>query len=347
MEELYSERYEVKIKSNINMQMNTYFGSLFRGHLVDPEYGTAIIPDNKVYSIEGIDVYFKDCHKSGYIEYRFKNKDDWNQLNEIIAKKSANTQKSIINKIYTFHNSCWYCQKTFTSASKLLGYREEMNLIDMDIKHMIKYTKFIEDLGESASRNYLLYGAPGTGKTTLIKNIAVNNNLSLFIINPVIVFSLPDITELLCPSMLQDADKKANPIKLVIFEDFDRYLEDEKSAKYMAQLLNALDGLSNKGCIIRFFSCNNPEIVFANSALTSRMSIKINFGNPSKSMLKEKLVTLLSFHASYEDGFVDDFVDNCVPDGINLRCFTNYVIRYLFNDDFADQLKKNSKILYD
>jgi hypothetical protein len=125
-------------------------------------------------------------------------------------------------------------------------------------------------------------------------------------------------------------------LKLLLFEDFDRFLVTDKVDTVMSQILNSLDGFDDKGDTVRFFTANNQEAIFKIDALINRMSAKYEFGMPTREVFKGKLERFLSFYETYDTEKVEHLLDLVMIKNITVRPFVNFVIRYLFDDKCLD-----------
>ncbi len=131
---------------------------------------------------------------------------------------------------------------------------------------------------------------------------------------------------------------------VVIFEDFDRYLSNMKegSGNTIADILNALDGVDSNNEVMRFFTCNNPDIVRLNLAFMTRMNGTFKFDYPKFTELKERFNTLIKFHEKYDQGLYDTFLLKLetliATTPIDYRRFTKFCIRYLFGDRWLETL---------
>jgi len=113
------------------------------------------------------------------------------------------------------------------------------------------------------TKGYLLYGEPGTGKSSLIKAIAAEYNLPVFIIDFDTVVSNADLLKV-TKEMTEYTDNK--PFILAM-EDLDRstmfsHPHHRRDNVITAQaLLNAIDGLVESHGRIMFITTNNANVI--------------------------------------------------------------------------------------
>ncbi len=72
---------------------------------------------------------------------------------------------------------------TKDAEKDIFDYDSYIDQIEKDITNLIKYNDFLKGLGEVRSINYLLYGPPGTWKTSLIRVFASKLGCAVFIVN--------------------------------------------------------------------------------------------------------------------------------------------------------------------
>jgi hypothetical protein len=221
----------------------------------------------------------------------------------------------------------------------IFGYDNYIRQVEKDIKNHIKYNTFLKSLGEVRSINYLLYGPPGTGKTSMIKAIASKLGCAVFIVNAGNV-TLSNIMSILTPSPHVNVETECK-VKLLLFEDFDRFLEVDKIDTIMSQILNSLDGFDDKGDTIRFFTANDQHKIFKVDALINRMSSKFEFYFPTIHIFRSKLHRLLTFYETYDVEKVETLLELVIKKKITVRPFVNYVVRYLFDEHCLDSMIKN------
>ena len=196
----------------------------------------------------------------------------------------------------------------------------------------------------------LFYGKAGTGKTTLIKSLSSKHNMDVYVINGINA-KTSILGELLNPGKGKDKNV------ILLFEDFDRFLSDEKNKALMGIILNALDGFDDTDNTIRFFTGNDCDVIFKEHALINRISGKFKFGYPGIEMFRDKLIKLIAIRENNDVDYdkIKQFLQliqpRCGYQGkpletlITLRPFTSYIIKYLFNDTFYDDIIANYKDL--
>lgn len=297
-------------------------------------------PSTNFYEFDGISVWINNQHKQGYIYVHFKSNEDYHSFLKNIENKIFKTFAQIKYPLYRFRQG-WKLESTYVTKNaekNIFGCDEYISQIVKDIENHIKYNKFLSLLDEVKSSNYLLFGPPGTGKTSMIRAIASKLGCPMFIVNAGELVHCTDLSQILSPGKSVHTECK---VKLLLFEDFDRYLTSNNVSNVMSQILNALDGVDDNGDTVRFFTANNPESVLGIDALVNRMNAKYEFYFPTRDIFKSKLERFLTFYESYDKEKADVFLDLVVDKKVTVRPFTNYVIRYLFDDDYLDKMIKH------
>jgi hypothetical protein len=125
---------------------------------------------------------------------------------------------------------------------------------------------------------YMLYGVPGSGKTSTINTIASHFNCD--------IFSIP-ISKELTDYMLIDAisyiESKDNKKRIIVIEDIDSIFTDRKKGDDENQIslqgiLNCLDGFTCVEGTLLFITANHPEFLDSAILRSCRVDHKIELG---------------------------------------------------------------------
>lgn len=301
-------------------------------HLAAPETG--------FHNWYGTKCWVYNQEKQGFLILYFKSISDYNFLIETFNLLTRKAEEKIQNKLYRYNEKQgWILTETYSEFDEkyFIGYKNYFESIEKDIDSHKKNKTLLKKIGEFKSLSYLLYGVPGTGKTTLIKALSSKYNMDVYVINSITVRSA-NISGILNPGKGKDKNV------LLLFEDFDRFLESEDTKVLLAQILNAMDGFDDTANTIRFFTGNNCDVIFKEKALINRISGKYKFDYPDSEMFRNKINKLLSItdidlEANREK--LEQFLLLIENKNITLRPFTAYCVRYLFNEDFFDKIIEN------
>lgn len=297
-------------------------------------------PETGFYTWYGTNCWVYNQEKQGFLIFYFKSIEDYNFLVSTFNLLEVKTEDKIQNKLYRYNEKQgWVLTETYSEFDEkyFIGYKNYFESIEKDIISHKKNKTLFKKIGEFKSLSYLLYGVPGTGKTTLIKALSSKYNMDVYVINSITVRSA-NISGILNPGKGKDKNV------LLLFEDFDRFLESEDTKVLLAQILNAMDGFDDTANTIRFFTGNNCDVIFKEKALINRISGKYKFDYPDSEMFRNKINKLLSItdidlEANREK--FDKFILLISDKNITLRPFTAYCVRYLFNEDFFDKIIEN------
>ena len=298
--------------------------------------------------VNNVDLWVINQEKQGYYYLWFKTRQEAVDLEEYLHENIKKRQVKQPNPIYKLIKNGWQHYNDYATREKedLIGHDSVLTTVIHDIHNYTRYLAFLKTVGEdSRTLNYLLYGPPGSGKSSMIKTLGTMLKLPIYIVNQDAMDGATASTVLNPVSV--------HPYKIVLFEDLDRYLKEEKYC--MADILNQLDGVeSNKGCV-RFFTCNDIDEIYKHDALVNRMNAKFQFDYPTIDDFEKKLDRLLTFwdedwrnYNKYKKMEFLSMIDglNTVSRRITLRPFTTYVIRYLFDKDCLEKMIENIEELY-
>jgi len=149
--------------------------------------------------------------------------------------------------------TCSKSKREFSSVVLRQGVSEQ--IMD-DVSHFLKSESWYKSCGVPYRRGYLLYGPPGSGKTSFILALAGQLDLSLCILN----LSNSGMTD----ERLVNLFTSAPPKSIILLEDVDSSFS-QRDAKNVADgltfsgLLNALDGVASHEGRIVFMTTNHIE----------------------------------------------------------------------------------------
>ena len=234
----------------------------------------------------------------------------------------------------------------------LIGLDDKFDQIEQDMMACIKFRERLERFGESTGRNYMLYGPPGTGKSSFVRALAMKYNVPIYNVKLSSAGDENSITNMLIPPDRGDEDSSdqsdnKNPygmFKIVLLEDFDRYLNTHVSS--MSAILNALDGILPSFGVIRFFSANNPDSISHNKALQSRMHRTFFFGLPTVKQIIQQIKNVFD-HIEPNDYMIKQFSTFAYKEKLSMRQITHYICQYLTSENPFQDIVHNMRKLVD
>jgi len=341
------EDFNFSLRSTLNSNLLALIGKYYGvNRITVTDEGNYACPQTGFYTWDGINCWVYNQENQDLIELYFKSIEEHNLFINILNLKAKKTEDKIQNKLYRYseRNGSWALAETYSDFDEeyLIGYNDYFTSIEKDILNHKVNKALLKSIGEFKSLSYLLYGMPGTGKTTLIKALSSKYNMDVYVINSITVKST-NISSILNPGKGRDKNV------ILLFEDFDRFLRDEETKQLMGQILNAMDGFDDTANTIRFFTGNECDVIFNEKALINRISGKYKFDYPTSEMFRNKLVKLLSvtkINLESETNLkkIDNFVSQITNRNITLRPFTAYCIRYLFNENCLDNINNFENI---
>lgn len=239
-----------------------------------------------------------------------------------------------IEKIYLWSNnsSCYFPDKCYyrKSINDLVGLNKYYNRIKQDFEiYRLNENELIR-LGLTSGINYLLYGNPGTGKSSFVKALCSEMKLPIYVTSLVSAKNENDIKNMLIPSSSYSDKQK---YKIVLIEDFDRYLNNKEIAdKTLSPLLNSLDGIFPSCGVIRFFTVNNTDVFKKYTALISRIKRSFIFKELDNESMKLQIKNVfLKFELNDED--INKFIEIIQSYKFSVREITNYLVSFINSEN--------------
>uniref|UniRef100_A0A9I9CMR1 AAA+ ATPase domain-containing protein n=1 Tax=Cucumis melo TaxID=3656 RepID=A0A9I9CMR1_CUCME len=110
------------------------------------------------------------------------------------------------------------------------------NKVKSDLEQFLKSKQYYHKLGRVWKRSFLLYGQPGTGKSSFVAAMAKFLQYDIYSIDMSKISSDSDMTILLL---------QTTPKSLILVEDLDRHLMKISTATSVSGVLNFMDGIAS------------------------------------------------------------------------------------------------------
>ncbi|MBL0087239.1 MAG: AAA family ATPase [Ideonella sp.] len=156
-------------------------------------------------------------------------------------------------------------------------------LLHDDIHEFFSRREWYAQMGIPWRRGYLLFGPPGTGKTSAAFALAGELRLKLCALS----LTNPKLTDNVMADLLQ----RTPPRSLILIEDIDAFFNSREKQDARIQisfsgLLNALDGVGAQEGRIIVLTTNHRERLDAALIRPGRIDLEIELGNATPSQLR-------------------------------------------------------------
>ena len=262
------------ISKKYNLQLKAPYGN----YVLDYKKSKITINNNFIDKIIGT------YDSAQFYEYLYIGCDDMNVINEFIEDARLycdnTTKNDLVDyvNIYQYNSNLkrWNILSKFKKRNKNSVYLDgdNFNNIKNDIEKFIKSEDIYQKFGVPYKRNYLFYGLPGTGKTSVIFTLASIFNFSISILN----FS-PSIDDSMFMSIINNLPENS----ILVLEDIDSLFTDRntsfnnKSMVSFSGVLNTLDGIGRKNKLITFLTTNFKDRLDPAILRPGRIDYKLEF----------------------------------------------------------------------
>ncbi|EGC32762.1 hypothetical protein DICPUDRAFT_49377, partial [Dictyostelium purpureum] len=198
------------------------------------------------------------------------------ELLETAVEYSINLNKDK-TKIYSLDSSatfweCIACQNKRLIDSVFLNENISDTIVN-DLSNFTHGKQWYLDTGVPYRRGYLLYGPPGSGKTSFILAIAGHFNKSISIMN---------MSKGIHDGNIHSIIQKCNKDTILVLEDIDavfvkRKSQGENNVLTFSALLNAIDGLASSDGRILMMTTNHLERLSPALIRPGRIDMKVKF----------------------------------------------------------------------
>jgi hypothetical protein len=174
-----------------------------------------------------------------------------------------------------------------------------------DIDEFISSENDYKLFGHPYKRNYLFYGPPGNGKTSLISSIASKYNLNIYFMS----FSI-SITDEIFKKLISGISCNS----LLVIEDIDM-LFDEKEKKQISisTVLNIMDGLAKKNRLISIMTTNHYDHLSDVFKRPGRIDMSVEFNTSDLEIFNQ----ILNFLCTYKNESIKDEYHKLVEEFYN------------------------------
>ncbi|CAG8663026.1 10617_t:CDS:2 [Ambispora gerdemannii] len=193
-----------------------------------------------------------------------------------------------------------------------------------DVSDFINNGKWYNKLGIPYRRGYLLYGPPGSGKSSFIQALAGELEYNICILN----LSERGLTDDRMNHLLSNAPERS----IMLLEDIDAAFTKRLSANQQSYqptvtfsgLLNALDGVASSEERIIFMTTNHVDRLDRALIRPGRVDVKEHFGNASEYQIRSMF---LRFYEG-EHEWAEQFVDKVRGRGISTAQLQGHFVYY-------------------
>ena len=269
---------------------------------------------------------------------------DLNILKEFVDIASASPDIIVCANIQMYHSKS---RGFWEKAAKIYGQSFEniflpqeiknslLNHIDSFNKNKERYLKF----GRIYKLCFLLTGVPGSGKSSLIKAVAMKYNRPIYAIT---------LSKKLDDDALADLFSDVKENSIIVLEDIDAFFIDRHAQDInisFSAILNMFDGLFSpgNGCIL-FMTGNNPERLDSALIRPGRVDQIIKFDYPKKKEVQKAFNAIVS---DDPENFAN-FYKNISGSQISMAGIVDYLFRH--PTDYLDcisELNTHTQLLHE
>jgi mitochondrial chaperone BCS1 len=175
-----------------------------------------------------------------------------------------------------------------------------------DLQQFFNAKSRYDELGIPWRRGYLLFGPPGTGKTSLVTALASELSLNVCALS----LASPNITDERISNLLSTVP----PRSIILLEDIDSFFRQREKADAGVKLsysgfINALDGVASHEGSVVFLTTNYPNLIDEAAIRSGRVDFKMELSNCDKHQLYKMA------HKFFDDDAMASTIAETIPAG--------------------------------
>jgi predicted AAA+ superfamily ATPase len=224
----------------------------------------------------------KSFNESISLKFLFSTKEEVHKIiDEIITE---NSEKKDVISVFSSSSSYW----DFHSHREKILYPpilpdNQLEKVEKDFCDFFKSEELYRQRNIPYHRGYLLYGVPGSGKSSLVQYLAYKYSCNIYLIRSKESLTGENFSELI---------EKLPKDSILLIEDMDRIFEDKSHNVNISNLLNCIDGvLSPTHRYVLFITANNRKLIPEALIRPGRIDYQMEFTFATKEQI-ETLCTI-------------------------------------------------------
>eukprot|EP00756_Hemistasia_phaeocysticola_P039899 Hpha_TRINITY_DN16838_c0_g3::TRINITY_DN16838_c0_g3_i3::g.151678::m.151678/K13525/VCP, CDC48; transitional endoplasmic reticulum ATPase len=167
------------------------------------------------------------------------------------------------------------------------GCRKQLGQIREMVELPIRHPNLYKNIGIKPPRGILLYGPPGSGKTSIARAIANETGAFFFLINgPEIMSKMAGESEANLRKAFEEAEKQAPSI--IFIDEIDSIAPKREKAqgevekRIVSQLLTLMDGMKGRSQVVVLAATNRPNVIDGALRRFGRFDREVDIGVPDE-----------------------------------------------------------------
>jgi chaperone BCS1 len=159
-------------------------------------------------------------------------------------------------------------------SSVVLKQGQKESILE-DLHRFFAARERYEALGIPWRRGYMLYGPPGSGKTSLVTALASELSLNVCVLS----LASPNVTDEKIGNLLSSVPRRS----VILIEDVDAFFQHRSKADSSVRVsysgfINALDGVAAHEGSVVFLTTNHPQLIDEAAIRSGRVDFRMELG---------------------------------------------------------------------